>query len=304
MAVIEVRGLTKRYGELTAVEDLTFTAEAGRVLGFLGPNGAGKTTTLRMLMGLVTPTSGRATVDGVAVRDLPEPVRTVGAVLSTGAFHPRRTGRGHLRVLAAMASLPAERVDEVLELVGLTDAADRRASGYSLGMQQRLGLAAALLGDPRVLVLDEPANGLDPDGIRWLRGFLRHLAAEGRTVLVSSHVLAEVESTVDDIVVIRSGRLVAQGPLADLVRAPETVVTVRTPQAGRLVPLLATAGAMATSPAEDRIEVRGLSQEAVAEAAAAAGIPLYALGSSTASLEDLFFSLVSEHGTTRTGDPR
>ncbi|MGY2083937.1 ABC transporter ATP-binding protein [Blastococcus sp. SYSU DS0539] len=304
MAVIEVAGLTKRYGEVTAVEDVTFTAEAGRVLGFLGPNGAGKTTTLRMLMGLVAPTAGHATIDGVAVRDLPNPVRTVGAVLSTGAFHPRRTGRGHLRVLAAMASLPARRVDEVLELVGLTDAADRRAGGYSLGMQQRLGLAAALLGDPRVLVLDEPANGLDPDGIRWLRGFLRYLAAEGRTVLVSSHVLAEVEHTVDDIVVIRSGRLVAQGPLADLVRTPEPVVTVRTPQPDRLAALLSGAGGTSTTLAADRLEIRGLAQESVAEAAAGAGIPLYAIDSTTPSLEELFFSLVSDQDTARTGGIR
>jgi ABC-2 type transport system ATP-binding protein len=304
MAVIEANGLTKRYGEVTAVEGVTFTAEEGRVLGFLGPNGAGKTTTLRMLMGLVSPTSGRATIDGIAVRDLPDPARTVGAVLSTGAFHPRRTGRGHLRVLAAMASLPDCRVEEVLDLVGLTDAAGRRAGGYSLGMQQRLGLAAALLGDPRVLVLDEPANGLDPDGIRWLRSFLRYLAAEGRTVLVSSHVLAEVQHTVDDIVVIRSGRLVVQGPLAELMRAPEAVVTVRTPQADRLAALLATAGATTTSLGADRVEIRGLAQEVVAETAAGAGIPLYALDATTPSLEDLFFSLVSDPDTAQTGGTR
>jgi ABC-2 type transport system ATP-binding protein len=289
---------------VTAVEDLSFTAEAGRVCGFLGPNGAGKTTTLRVLMGLVAPTSGRATVDGVAVRDLPHPARTVGAVLSTGAFHPRRTGRGHLRVLAAMAALPDRRVAEVLDLVGLTAAADRRAGGYSLGMQQRLGLAAALLGDPRVLVLDEPANGLDPDGIRWLRSFLRHLAADGRTVLVSSHVLAEVESTVDDVVVVRAGRLAARGPLAELRRAAQPVVTVGTPHAGRLATALAGTGAATTWLAADRVEVRGLGPEAVAEAAAAAGVPLSSLGASTPSLEDLFFSLVSERDTTTTGGTR
>jgi ABC-2 type transport system ATP-binding protein len=304
MTVIEVSGLTKRYGDVTAVEDLSFTADSGTVLGFLGPNGAGKTTTLRMLLGLVTPTAGRATLNGVAFRDLPDPARTVGAVLSTGAFHPRRTGRGHLRLLAAMASLPAARVDEVLDLVGLTAAADRRTSGYSLGMQQRLGLAAALLGDPGVLVLDEPANGLDPDGIRWLRSFLRYLAAEGRTVLVSSHVLAEVEHTVDDIVVINHGRVVAQGPLAQLAGARETAVTVRTPQVDRLTAVLAAAGATTTILSTDQLEVRDLPQEAVAEAAAGAGIPLYALGSATTSLEDLFFSLVSDPDTTPTGGMR
>lgn len=304
MAVIEVSGLTKRYGDVTAVEDLSFTADTGTVLGFLGPNGAGKTTTLRMLLGLVAPTSGRATLRGVAFRDLPDPTRTVGAVLSTGAFHPRRTGRGHLRVLSAMAGLPGTRVDEVLDLVGLAHAADRRTGGYSLGMQQRLGLAAALLGDPGVLVLDEPANGLDPDGIRWLRSFLRYLAAEGRTVVVSSHVLAEVEHTVDDIVVINHGRVVAQGPLAELTGARKSTVTVRTPQADRLAAVLAAAGATTTTLAADQLEVRGLPQEAVAESAATAGIPLYALGSTTPSLEDLFFSLVSDRDTTSTGGNR
>ncbi len=207
---IEVSGLTKRFGSVLAVDDLSFTADEGRVVGFLGPNGAGKTTTLRMLLGLVNPTAGTATVDGKTFVHLEDPVHTVGAVLDGGMLHPGRSGRNHLRALAMASGVSNSRVDELLELVALTEAADRRAGGYSLGMRQRLGLAAALLGDPRVLVLDEPANGLDPQGIRWLRDFLRRLASEGRAILVSSHVLAEVAQTADDVVVITQGPL--RGP--------------------------------------------------------------------------------------------
>src|SRR4051794_10767796 len=199
---IEVSGLTKRFGPILAVHDLSFTADEGRVVGFLGPNGAGKTTTLRMLLGLVNPSEGEATVHGEAYASLADPIHTVGAVLDGGMLHPGRSGRNHLRALARAAGVSNERVNHLLELVALKDAANRRAGGYSLGMRQRLGLATALLGDPRVLVLDEPANGLDPQGIRWLRDFLRGLAAEGRAVLVSSHVLAEVAQTADDVVVI------------------------------------------------------------------------------------------------------
>ena len=204
---IEVSGLTKRFGPVLAVDDLSFTADEGRVVGFLGPNGAGKTTTLRMLLGLVNPTAGSATVLGAKLRELDDPVHTVGAVLDGGMLHPGRSGRNHLRALGKAAGIGDQRVEELLELVALKDAANRRAGGYSLGMRQRLGLAAALLGDPKVLVLDEPANGLDPQGIRWLRDFLRTLAAEGRAVLVSSHVLAEVAQTADDVVVINKGRI-------------------------------------------------------------------------------------------------
>ena len=211
---IEVAGLTKHFGSVKAVDDLSFTVDEGRVTGFLGPNGAGKTTTLRMVLGLVNPTSGAATVHGQPFTSLQDPVHTVGAVLDGGMLHPGRSGRNHLRTLARASGIGDQRVDELMQLVALSDAANRRAGGYSLGMRQRLGLAAALLGDPKVLVLDEPANGLDPQGIRWLRDFLRRLANEGRAVLVSSHVLAEVAQTADDVVVIAKGRSVAQGAAA------------------------------------------------------------------------------------------
>jgi ABC-2 type transport system ATP-binding protein len=213
---ISVRGLAKRFGAVTAVHDLTFTVPAGRVTGFLGPNGAGKSTTLRMILGLVRPTAGEARVNGHRYADLPQPRRTVGAVLETTGFHPGRRGRDHLRIAAGGAGLPAGRVDEVLDRVGLTDAADRRVRGYSLGMRQRLGLAAALLGDPQVLILDEPGNGLDPAGMAWLRGLLRDLAAEGRTVLFSSHVLSEVAQTVDHLVIVHDGALGYAGSLTEL----------------------------------------------------------------------------------------
>ena len=213
---IDVAGLSKRFGSAVAVRDLSFTVSYGRITGFLGPNGAGKTTTLRALLGLVRPDAGRALIAGRRYSELASPVGTVGALLDAGAVHPGRTGRDHLRVLATAAGVPGHRADELLATVGLAHAARQRAGGYSLGMRQRLGLAAALLGDPRVLVLDEPANGLDPQGIRWLRDLLRSLAAEGRSVLVSSHVLAEVAQTVDDVVVISGGRSVAQAPLHQL----------------------------------------------------------------------------------------
>ncbi|MGE5762707.1 MAG: ATP-binding cassette domain-containing protein, partial [Mycobacterium leprae] len=216
---VEVEGLTKRFGRVTAVDELSFRVEAGRVTGFLGPNGAGKTTTLRCLLGLVAPTAGRAVVGGRRYARLERPLGTVGAVLDAGGFHPGRTAVTHLRALATAAGLPERRIGEVLELVGLAEAAGRRVGGFSLGMRQRLALAGALLGDPAVLLLDEPANGLDPGGMHWLRGFLRHLAAEGRTVLVSSHVLAEVAQTVDDVVIIARGRLVRAAPLDEVTAA-------------------------------------------------------------------------------------
>ena len=216
MAVITIEGLTKRFGDVTAVDGLGFEVDQGTVTGFLGPNGAGKTTTLRMVLGLARPTAGHATVAGRRYAELEDPARTVGANLEVAGMHPGRSGLNHLRALAAMAGLPRSRVEEVLRLVELEGAAGRRAGKYSMGMRQRLGLAATLLGDPQVLVLDEPANGLDPQGIRWLRDFLRGMAAEGRTVLVSSHVLAEVAQTVDRVVIIAHGRLVAQSTLAAL----------------------------------------------------------------------------------------
>jgi ABC-2 type transport system ATP-binding protein len=216
MSVIEVRGLTKRFGPVLAVDRLSFAVEPGEVVGFLGPNGAGKTTTLRMLLGLVRPDAGTATINGSSYPDLPEPLHQVGAVLEASSFHPGRTARNHLRVQALAGQADPSRIDDVLELTGLTDAAGRRVGGFSLGMRQRLALATALLTDPELLILDEPTNGLDPEGVRWLRDLLRGMAAEGATVLVSSHILAEVAHTVDSVVILDHGRLVAQSALADL----------------------------------------------------------------------------------------
>jgi ABC-2 type transport system ATP-binding protein len=216
MAIIQAHGLTKQFGSVRAVDDLSFGVERGSVTGFLGPNGAGKTTTLRMLLGLVAPDAGTATINGHAYADLPEPLHRVGAVLEASGFHPGRTARSHLRIQALAARADASRVDEVLDLVQLTEAANRRIGGFSLGMRQRLGLATALLADPEILILDEPANGLDPEGVRWLRGLLRGFAAEGGTVLMSSHMLAEAALTVDSVVIVDRGRLVTQSPLASL----------------------------------------------------------------------------------------
>ena len=216
MAIIQVQGLVKRYGPVTAVDDLSFEVQSGTVTGFLGPNGAGKTTTLRMLLSLVTPDAGTAVINGQPYAELPEPLHQVGAVLEASSFHPGRTARAHLRIQALAADADPSRIEDVLDLVGLTDAAGRRVGGFSLGMRQRLSLATALLADPEALILDEPANGLDPEGIRWLRGLLHGFAAEGGTVLVSSHMLAEVAQTIDSVVIVDHGRLLAQGPVAEL----------------------------------------------------------------------------------------
>jgi ABC-2 type transport system ATP-binding protein len=216
MATIQIRGLVKRFGPVTAVDDLSFDVQPGTVTGFLGPNGAGKTTTLRILLGLVAPDAGTAAINGRSYRELPEPLHQAGAVLEASSFHPGRTARAHLRIQALAAEADASRIEDVLDLVGLAGAGDRRVGGFSLGMRQRLGLATALLADPELLILDEPANGLDPEGVRWLRGLLRGFAAEGGTVLVSSHLLAEVAQTVDEVVILDQGRLVAQGPVAEL----------------------------------------------------------------------------------------
>jgi ABC-2 type transport system ATP-binding protein len=221
MSVIEVHGLTKRFGRVLAVDRLTFTVERGTVTGFLGPNGAGKTTTLRMLLGLVRPDEGTATINRKQYRDLPEPLHQVGAVLEASSFYPGRTARNHLRIQALNGQVDPSRIHDVLELVGLSEAADRRVGGFSLGMRQRLGLATALLADPELLILDEPAGGLDPDGVRWLRDLLRGLAAEGTTVLVSSHILAEVAQTADSVVILDHGRLVTQSSLAGLTLGAE-----------------------------------------------------------------------------------
>jgi ABC-2 type transport system ATP-binding protein len=291
-AVIEAVGLTKRYKRVVAVDDLSFRVREGSITGFLGPNGAGKTTTLRMVLGLARPTGGHAMIEVRRYTELPDPARTVGANLEVAGAHPGRSGRNHLRALAAMAGLPASRADEVLRLVELDADGDRRAGKYSLGMRQRLGLAATLLGDPRVLVLDEPANGLDPQGIRWLRDFLRSMAAEGRTVLISSHVLAEVAQTVDDVVVIHRGRVVDQGPVARLTAGG--TVRVRTPEADRLVAALEGAGLAAAPGTDGALTVQTTDLSRVGDVAFAAGVPLHELTSQATSLEEAFLALTSD----------
>ena len=291
--VLEVRDLTKRYDANLAVDGLSFAAQPGRVLGFLGPNGAGKTTTLRMVLGLTLPTSGTATVDGRPYRELDAPVSQVGAVLEGPQFHPGRTGRNHLRVVATAAGLPRDRVEEVLRLVELEGAGNKRVKAYSLGMRQRLSLAGALLGDPQALVLDEPANGLDPQGIRWLRDFLRSQASDGRTVLVSSHVLAEMAQTVDEVVVISHGKLVAQGSLDELTHGAAAPVWVRSPEAERLRAALAAKG-HEPAPGEagpDWLAVRGASLEEVGTTAAENGIAVYELYRPRQTLESVFLEL-------------
>jgi len=290
--MIEVEGLTKRFGGIVAVEGLSFRVDAGGITGFLGPNGAGKTTTLRAVLGLLRPTAGRATVLGRPYRELERPVEQVGAVLEASSFHPGRSGRNHLRVLAAAAGLPRSRVEEVLRLVDLEGAAKRRVGGYSLGMRQRLALAAALLGDPGVLLADEPANGLDPQGIRWLRDLLRSLAGEGRTILVSSHVLAEVAQTVDDVVIIHRGRFVTHAPVAAVV-ARAGGVRVRSPQAESLRELLRRDGIETTGSGEEGFVAAGTTAERVGELAARGGIVLHELASDSGTLEEAFLELTS-----------
>jgi ABC-2 type transport system ATP-binding protein len=289
MATVSIRSLTKRFGRVLAVDGLTFDAPAGKITGFLGPNGAGKTTTLRSLVGLVRPTSGQALIDGRRYQDLPNPRRVVGAVLESGSSRPGRSGRDHLRVLAATARVGDRRVDEMLDLVGLTDAAGRRASAYSLGMRQRLGLAGALLGEPEVLILDEPANGLDPEGIAWLRTLLQGLAAEGRSVLISSHLLSEVAQTVDRVVIVDHGKLRFAGSLDEL---GSGTVSVRAAQQDRLRDALATAG-YGVRVVAGGLEVVGASPERVGQVAAAEQIALSALTADSASLEAAFLQLTS-----------
>jgi len=289
-APLEVRGLTKRFGSTTAVDGLSFAIKPGRITGFLGPNGAGKTTTLRMLLGLVHPTDGQALVSGRPYRDLPDPVRSVGAVLEASSYHPARSGRNHLRVLATAAGIPQARVDPILAQVELAGAARRAVKTYSLGMRQRLSVAAALLGEPSLLVLDEPANGLDPEGIRWLRTFLRSFAADGGTVFISSHVLAEIAQLADEVVIIHQAKLVAHEPLAALTARAAGGTIVRSPDAGRLGEQLAAAGIEATAVGDGELRVVG-PPERVGELAAAAGIVLHELRGESASLEEVFLEL-------------
>ncbi|MGB5953282.1 MAG: ABC transporter ATP-binding protein [Ornithinimicrobium sp.] len=289
---IQIKGLSKRFAKFTAVDDLTFEVQPGRITGFLGPNGAGKTTTLRMLLGLVKPSAGTGLIGGQAYTDLPQPLGVVGAALEATNFHPGRSGRDHLRVLAATHGIPNTRVDEMLELVGIPAAARKRAGGYSMGMRQRLGLAAALLGDPQVLILDEPANGLDPEGIRWLRGLLRALAADGKTILISSHLLTEVEQTVDDVVIIANGHLVRQGTIEELHGESSILVRVGDPSA--LVTAL-EAGGIASSPSPDHgegaVEVSTPDMTLVGETAYTNGIAVHELRTLRTDLERLYFEL-------------
>lgn len=293
--MIEIVDLSKRFGKTQAVAGLSFRVEPGTITGFLGPNGAGKSTTLRSILGLVHPDAGRTAVLGVLYRDLDRPLQRVGAVLEASEVHPGRSGRNHLRVLASASGLPRSRVEEVLSLVELSAAAKRRVKGYSLGMRQRLGLAAALLGDPEVLVLDEPANGLDPAGIRWLRDLLRSLAGQGRTILVSSHVLAEVAQTVDQVVIIHRGRLVQQGPIAEILAGAEGATRVRSPEGPRLAELLAARGFSVTE-AQDALLVDA-PPERVGEVAAANGVVLHELSVDRATLEEVFLELTGGETT-------
>jgi ABC-2 type transport system ATP-binding protein len=297
MAAISVRGLTKQFGAITAVNNLSFEVKEGTITGFLGPNGAGKTTTLRMLLGLVHATAGTALVDGVPYRRLDRPAFTVGAALEATGFHPGRTARNHLRILAHPNRIPVRRVDEVLEQVDLTDAARRRVGGFSLGMRQRLMLAGALLGDPPILVLDEPTNGLDPAGVHWLRQFLRDRADRGGTILVSSHLLAELAMSADAVVIIKNGRLVTEGTVAELIGQTGSWVRVRTPQAAELHQTLSNRGISAELRSPDEVLARGFTTQQVGEAIAAAGLVVYEMKAETQNLEDTFLELTQEEAS-------
>ena len=291
MSAIELHNLTKRFGDFTAVDGLTLELGEGTVTGFLGPNGAGKTTTLRMLLGLVAPSAGTATFGGKRYAELDEPARHVGAVLEASSFHPGRRAVDHLRILASAIGAPELSATAALEQVGLGAHARQTVGGFSLGMRQRLGLAAALLGKPSVLILDEPANGLDPAGVHWLRTLLRSEADDGRTVLVSSHLLAEVTQTVDHAVIIDKGRLVTHAPLAELTARTAGAVVVRTPDAIRLRDVLHAQGVMASITTESEVSASGTTPEAVGRAVAAAGLIVYEMHVQQSKLEDVFFEL-------------
>jgi ABC-2 type transport system ATP-binding protein len=302
--VIELRHLTKRYGPILAVDDLSFTVAAGQVTGFLGPNGSGKSTTMRMIVGLDAPTSGQVTVAGRSYGELRFPLREVGALLDASAVHPGRTARDHLAWLAASNEISRGRVDEVLGIVGLTDAAHRRAGELSLGMGQRLGIAAALLGDPAVLIFDEPINGLDPEGILWVRKLLQSLAAEGRTVLVSSHLMSEMALTADRLIIIGRGRLLATGTVAEFIERSEGHhVHAQSPDAGALLGLLRQKGAAVTADGPESLSITGMESRDVGIIAAQAGLTLYELATQRASLEDAFMELTHEHGEFRAATP-
>ncbi|HET9897248.1 MAG TPA: ATP-binding cassette domain-containing protein [Streptosporangiaceae bacterium] len=334
--MIEVRSVTKRFGDKVAVDNLSFAVEPGRVTGFLGPNGAGKSTTMRIILGLDRPQSGVATIDGRLYRDLPDPLRTVGALLEAKSVHTGRSARNHLLFLAQSQGLPASRVAEMLELVGLQEVADKRAGGFSLGMSQRLGIAAALLGDPRVLLLDEPVNGLDPEGVLWIRNLMKHLAAQGRTILVSSHLMNEMAVTADHLIVIGRGKLIAASSTAEVIaRGTQKSVRVLTPDAGKLTELITSDGGKvvpaAAGPAAagsqldgaDLLTVTNMEARRIGELAASGSLVLYELTPQLASLEEAFMELtagslefgvqdvnphgvnphgVSQHGVSQHGD--
>jgi ABC-2 type transport system ATP-binding protein len=302
--LIEVSNLTKRFGSKVAVDDLSFTVKPGQVTGFLGPNGAGKSTTMRLILGLDRPQGGSATIEGRAYRDLPDPLRTVGALLEAKSVHSGRSARNHLLFLAQTQGIPARRVDEMLELVGLKEVADKRAGGFSLGMSQRLGIAAAMLGDPRVLLLDEPVNGLDPEGVLWIRNLMKFLAAEGRTILVSSHLMNEMAVTADHLIVIGKGKLITAESTADVIaRGTEKAVRVHTPDAAKLAELIAAAGGTVSrgTPAagdaqpdgSDVLTVTNMEAPQVGELAASASLVLHELTPQLASLEEAFMELTA-----------
>ncbi|KAA2251442.1 ABC transporter ATP-binding protein [Solihabitans fulvus] len=294
--MIEAVGLTKHYGKTVAVDNLSFTVRPGQVTGFLGPNGAGKSTTMRMILGLDNPTGGQVLIDGKRYRQLHRPLRTVGALLDAKWVHPNRSARSHLRWMARSNGIADRRVDEVLELVGLTAVAKRNAGGFSLGMSQRLGIAAALLGDPSVLLFDEPVNGLDPEGILWIRNFMHRLAAEGRTVLVSSHLLSEMAQTAQELVVIGRGKLISQSSTAEFIeQASENTVRVRSPQVDLLRAALLGDGATVTDDGVDgALVVHGMEPAAIGELAAARGVTLHELSPQRGSLEEAFMQLTKE----------
>ena len=293
--MIEIEGLTKRYGEKVAVDDLSFTVRPGLVTGFLGPNGAGKSTTMRLILGLDRPTAGTAKVNGKAYAEHAAPLAEVGVLLEARAVHTSRSAYNHLRSLAASHGIPNWRVDEVIDLVGLGDVARKRAGAFSLGMGQRLGIASALLADPETVILDEPVNGLDPEGVRWVRELLRGLAAEGRTVFLSSHLMSEMELTADHLIVVGKGRLIADLPMSQLTDASDsTRVRVRTPDAAQLRHALVADGVTITSEQRDVLEIVGLTSEDIGRRAAAAGVVLFELIPHQVSLEETFMEMTRD----------
>lgn len=293
--MITAEGLTKRFGDKTAVDDVSFTVQSGKVTGFLGPNGAGKSTTMRMIVGLDRPSAGKVTVNGEAYTTMRAPLREVGVLLDAKAVHTGRSARNHLRAMAATHGIGSRRVDEVIELTGIGSVARKRAGKFSLGMGQRLGIAAALLGDPQTLILDEPVNGLDPEGVRWVRQFVRHVAGEGRTVLLSSHLMSEMSQTADHVIVLGRGRVLADAPLDELVRAwTTTTLRVRSPRLPELIALLSEPDTHVTTTSPETAQITGTTSARLGDLAAAHGIPVHELTASSGSLEDAYLALTEQ----------